>query len=126
MDLGAPEDALQGGRCPLKCKGTFGDGGHLQAGAIPANGGYRRPVEAARLKGLGVRPGVPDAVAFHRGQVYAIELKTEGGRATDVQLQAIEDIRAAGGHAKICHGLDHALAALEGWGLLRGCVGTEA
>ena len=92
----------------------------------PANGGYRRPIEAARLKGLGVRPGVPDVVAFHRGQVYAIELKTEGGRATDAQRQAIEDIRTAGGHAKICHGLDHALAALEGWGLLRGCVGTEA
>jgi hypothetical protein len=91
-----------------------------------ANGGYRRPVEAARLKGLGVRPGVPDVVAFHRGQVYAIEPKTEGGRATDAQRQAIEDIRAAEGHAKICHGLDHALAALEGWGLLRGCVGTEA
>ena len=31
-----------------------------------------------------------------------------------------EDIRAAGGHAQICHGLDHALAVLEGWRLLRG------
>jgi hypothetical protein len=72
----------------------------------PANGGYRRPVEAARLKGLGVCPGVP-----------AIELKAEGGRATDAQLQAIEGIRAAGGHAQICRGLDHALAVLEG----RGC-----
>jgi hypothetical protein len=89
----------------------------------PANGGYRRPVEAARLKGLGVRPGVPDVIAFHRGQVYAIELKTEGGRATDTQRQAIEDIRAAGGHAQVCHGLDQALAILEGWGLLRGCDG---
>jgi hypothetical protein len=28
----------------------------------PANGGYRRPVEAARPKGLGVRPGVPPTV----------------------------------------------------------------
>ena len=85
MDLGAPEDALQGGRCPLKCKGTFGNGGHLQACAIPANGGYRRPVEAAGLKGLGVRPDVPEVIAFHRGQVYAIELKTESGRATELQ-----------------------------------------
>jgi hypothetical protein len=38
-----------------------------------ANGGYRRSVEATRLKGLGVRPGVPDLIAIHRGQVYAIE-----------------------------------------------------
>jgi VRR-NUC domain len=87
----------------------------------PANGGYRLPVEAARLRGLGVRPGVPDLIAIHTaGQVYAIELKREGGRATDAQLQAIEDIRAAGGHAQICQGLDDALAVLEEWGLLRG------
>jgi len=37
----------------------------------PANGGYRLPVEAAHLKGLGVRPGVSDVIAIHRGQVYA-------------------------------------------------------
>jgi hypothetical protein len=30
----------------------------------PANGGYRRPVEASILKGLGVYAGVPDRVAF--------------------------------------------------------------
>jgi hypothetical protein len=63
---------------------------------------------------------VPDVIAIHCGQVFAVELKTEGGRATDAQLHAIEDIRAAGGHAQICHGLDCALAVLEGWGLLRG------
>jgi hypothetical protein len=86
----------------------------------PANGGYRRPVEAARLKGLGVRPGVPDVIAIHRGHVFALEFKTEHGRATADQLKAIEDIRAASGHAQICHGLDSAIAVLEGWGLLRG------
>jgi hypothetical protein len=91
----------------------------------PANGGYRRPVEAACLKGLGVRPGVPDMIAIHRGQVYAIELKTERGRATDAQLHAIEDIRRAGGHVQICCGLDQALAVLEGWGLLHGRVGRR-
>ena len=89
----------------------------------PANGGYRRPVEAARLKGLGVRAGVPDVIAIHHGHVYALELKTEHGKATEGQLQAIEDIRAAGGHAQICQGLDRALAVLEGWGLLRGRAG---
>jgi hypothetical protein len=90
----------------------------------PANGGYRRPVEAARLKGLGVRAGVPDVIALHRGHVYAIEIKTEHGKAIADQLQAIEDIRAAGGHAQICHGLDRALEALEAWGLLRGHAGV--
>jgi hypothetical protein len=78
----------------------------------PANGRYRRPVEAARLRGLGMRPGAPDVVAS--------PLKTEGGRATGAQLQAIDDIHCRGEQAQFCHGLDHALAVLEGRGLLRG------
>ena len=86
----------------------------------PANGAYRKPVEAARLKALGVRPGVPDVIVIYRGKTYAIELKAESGRATAVQLQAIEDIRAAGGNAQVCCGLDCLIATLEGWGLLRG------
>jgi hypothetical protein len=116
MPCRCPEDAIQ--------RAVFE---HLAVRGVPrlfafhpANGGYRRTVEAARLKGLGVRPGVPDVVAIHRGQVFAIELKSEGGRATNTQLQAIEHIRAAGGHAQVCYGLDCALAVLEGWGLLRG------
>jgi hypothetical protein len=63
---------------------------------------------------------VPDVIAIHRGEVYALEIKTENGRATDAQWQAIEDLRAAGAHAEICHGLDSALAQLEAWELLRG------
>jgi hypothetical protein len=72
--------------------------------------------------GLGVRAGVPDVIAIHRGEVFALELKTEHGKATSAQLQAIEDIRRAGGHAEICRGIDHALVQLETWGLLRGRV----
>jgi hypothetical protein len=86
----------------------------------PPNGGYREPTEAAILKGMGVRPGLPDVIAIKGGQVYAIELKTENGRATSAQLQAIGELRAAGAHAEVCYGLDRALAQLEAWGLLRG------
>jgi hypothetical protein len=86
----------------------------------PANGGWRSRVESAILKGLGVRAGVPDVIAIHRGEVFALEIKTENGKATTAQLQAIKDMRRAGGHAEVCHGLDHALAQLEAWGLLRG------
>jgi hypothetical protein len=84
------------------------------------NGGARSPIEAAIMKGLGTRAGVPDIFAVHEGRCYALELKTENGRATDAQWQAIEDLRAAGAHAEVCYGLDRALAVLEGWGLLRG------
>jgi hypothetical protein len=82
----------------------------------PANGGYRRSTEAARLKGLGMRPGVPDVVApFTAAKSTPSSSRLRA--ATSAQLQAIEEIRAAGGHAQVCYGLDCALALLEGWGL---------
>jgi VRR-NUC domain len=87
--------------------------------AVP-NGGFRRPIEAAIMKGLGVKPGVPDIIAIRDGKVFALELKTETGRPTDAQLAAIEAIRRAGGFAAICYGLDRALACLQAWGVLRG------
>jgi hypothetical protein len=83
------------------------------------NGGYRTPVEAAILRGLGVKAGVPDVIAIHRGHCYALELKAEGGRATPKQLEAIAAMEAAGAYCCIAEGLDRALAVLTLWGLLR-------
>jgi hypothetical protein len=88
----------------------------------PANGGYRKPIEAAILKGLGVVPGVPDVFIVHNGRCFAMELKAEGGRATDKQLECIAALREAGAFTCIAEGLDRALACLEAWGLLRGRV----
>jgi hypothetical protein len=86
----------------------------------PANGGWRRPVEAAILKGLGVTAGVADIIALHRGHAYAIELKADGGRPTANQMEFISNWNAAGGTGAIVAGLDQALTTLEAWGLLRG------
>jgi hypothetical protein len=86
----------------------------------PANGGYRKPVEAAILKGLGVVAGVPDVIAIHQGRCYAMELKAEGGRPTDKQLAAIAAMEAAGAFTCIAEGLDAALRTLEAWGVLLG------
>jgi hypothetical protein len=88
----------------------------------PANGGYRKPVEAAILKGLGVVAGVPDVIAIHNGRVFAMEIKAEGARATDKQLACIAALREAGAFTCIAEGLNQALAALESWQLLRGGV----
>jgi hypothetical protein len=100
---------------------------HLRARAAPnvfafhpANGGYRKPVEAAILKSMGVVAGVPDVVAIHNGRVFAMEIKAGGGRATDKQLEAIAAMEAAGAFTAIAEGLDRALACLEAWGLLLG------
>jgi hypothetical protein len=88
---------------------------NLNAGRVPAlsllfhvpNGGGRNPREAARLKGLGVRRGVPDlwlpvARGGHHGLV--IELKAPGGTTTAEQRQWIDRLRAQGYRAEVCHG----------------------
>jgi hypothetical protein len=90
----------------------------------PANGGWRSPVEAAILKGMGVRAGVPDIVAIKGGKCYALELKASGGRLTSVQCDAHAALDAAGATVAVAYGLDDALARLEAWGLVRGsCQG---
>ena len=100
---------------------------HLRARAAPGvfafhvpNGGYRKPVEAAIMKGLNLVAGVPDVFAVHNGRCFAMEIKAEGGRATDKQLACIAALREAGAFTCIAEGLDRALDVLESWGLLRG------
>lgn len=85
-------------------------------------GGYRKPVEAAIMKGLGVTAGVPDIIAIHEGRCYALELKSEDGRATESQLAAIAALDKAGAFTAVTHGLDPALRCLEAWGLLKGAM----
>jgi hypothetical protein len=90
----------------------------------PANSGWRSPVEAAILKGMGVRAGVPDIIAIKGGRCYALELKVPDGRLTPVQRDAHAALAAAGATVEVAYGLDDALARLEAWGLLRGsCQG---
>jgi hypothetical protein len=85
----------------------------------PANGGYRRPAEAAILKGMGVTSGAPDVLLWHGGKSYAMELKSETGKATDAQLNMLDQVREAGVHTALVHGLRAALTVLEHWQLLR-------
>lgn len=80
------------------------------------------PIAAARLKGLGVRPGVFDLILFRNGELFCLELKALGGRPTQHQLKFQSDIIAARGRAVVAEGLNEALAILEWWGLLRGRV----
>jgi hypothetical protein len=86
----------------------------------PANGGRRSRIEAAILKGLGVRAGVPDVIAIKAGCAFALELKAPGGRITETQHGAHTALRAAGAAVVTTYGLDDALDQLERWGLLRG------
>lgn len=84
--------------------------------AVP-NGGKREVREAARLKGLGVRAGVPDlmlpvaSVGHYRetwvqgGLPYfglAIEMKSSTGRVTPEQAKWHERLREAGWQVNVC------------------------
>ena len=88
----------------------------------PANGGWRRRVEAAIFQSLGVRRGASDLLLWHAGRSYAMELKAPKGRATDDQLKFLADMDRAGALTCIVEGLDAALCTLHDWGLLRGVV----
>jgi hypothetical protein len=86
----------------------------------PANGGARRPIEAAIFKSLGVRPGAADLLLWHDGKSFALELKANGGRVTKGQHEFLSDMERAGAYTCLAEGLDRALKTLEAWGLLRG------
>jgi hypothetical protein len=111
-----PENEIQ--RCVfqhIRARGVTG----LVAIHVP-NGGYRRPAEAKILTGLGVTAGVPDILLWRDGRSFAIEIKSETGRVTDAQSEMLDRLSKAGVATAVCHGLDPALATLEGWQLLRG------
>jgi hypothetical protein len=114
-----PEDCVQRAVCRhLQIRGVRG----LLWWHTP-NGGKRRPIEAAILRGLGVRAGVADLILLHAGRMFALDLKAESGRPTAAQMQFMSDFNAAvapNGGACIAHGLDRALRVLDTWGLLRG------
>lgn len=111
-----PEDAIQ--------RAVFQ---HIRARGVPGlvawhtpNGGKRKPIEAAIFKSMGVRAGVADIIAVHQGKIFALELKAEGGRPSESQLEFLADIEKQGAFTAMPRGLDAALATLEAWGLLRG------
>jgi hypothetical protein len=86
------------------------------------NGGYRRPIEAAILKSLGVVAGVPDIIAIKDGRTYALELKALGGKPTDTQRATHHAMTNSGAQVAVADNLDDALRQLEVWGILRGTM----
>jgi hypothetical protein len=85
----------------------------------PANGGFRKPIEAAILKSCGVVAGVPDVLLIKQGRLHALELKAPGGKLTPQQMLTHGLMRDAGAIVATAVGLDAALEQLEQWGMLR-------
>lgn len=80
------------------------------------NGGHRNKVVAAKLKAMGVKPGVSDLflpVARLGYHGMYIELKSATGRISDEQANWINRVRAEGYAAFVCYSVDEAKERLE-------------
>jgi hypothetical protein len=88
------------------------------------NGGERDKREAAKLKAMGVLPGVSDLVfvwidgAGRLHNLY-LELKVKGRKPTLVQREFAQAIRTAGAEYAVADNLDDALELLVERGLIK-------
>lgn len=76
------------------------------------NGGYRNAIEGAKLKRLGVSPGVPDVCipvpnSNYHG-LYIEMKKRNGGIVSDNQKTWIERLNRNGYKAVVCRGFEEA------------------
>ena len=95
----------------------------LQAGVYPElsrlfhvpNGGQRHAAVAAKLKGQGVKPGVPDLclpVPRFGCPGLWIEMKTSDGRVSTSQKDWIAYLKGAGYRVEVCRSFDQARSVL--------------
>lgn len=80
------------------------------------NGGSRHPAEAAHLKRMGVRAGVPDLfLPYPVGDWHGlwIEMKSQTGRPTALQTEWLEWLRSQGYAAYVCKGAEAAINCLK-------------
>lgn len=82
------------------------------------NGGRRHPVEARKLKDMGVRPGVPDLCFVLPGGLSGfIELKA-GKNALEPSQKAFgEAVVATGAAYAVCRSLEAVETTLRSWGV---------
>lgn len=83
--------------------------------AVP-NGGKRNPREAARLKAMGVLPGVADLLLFWSGGAGAIELKVGRNNQSIEQYRFMQLWQSCGGRLAVCRSLDEVRDAIRAWG----------
>jgi hypothetical protein len=95
------------------------------------NGGYRDDREGAKLKAMGVLPGISD-LQFHwcevdelrrkHRHVLHLELKADKGRLTDTQATFALAVKLLGDEYHIARSIDEAIGILGERGLIRNDV----
>jgi len=82
------------------------------------NGGHRNVAEAAKLKAMGVKSGVPDVLIFQHQKGYhgfAIELKVGKNTCTDNQKEMQRHLMAHNWKVIVSYSLDHAIAEIDNY-----------
>ena len=100
------------------------------AWAMPIGHIKLTPAQAARLKRIGTKPGLPDIMVAYGGSVFGIELKKPGERLSRTrryrtkrgtlmevpgQVETFPKLTAAGMRLAVCRNVDEVLDALAGW-----------
>ena len=71
-----------------------------------ANGGYRHPLEAKRLKAEGLIAGVSDLIFLWQSKTYFIEMKTPKGHQQPNQIEWQHIVEAQGFDYFVCRSLE--------------------
>ena len=83
----------------------------------PANGGYRKDKEAAKLKRMGVQAGYPDLMLdIPKGGYHGLRIelkKLKGGRTQDNQKERIAVLNEEGYYAVVCKGFQDATGTIK-------------
>jgi hypothetical protein len=82
----------------------------------PPNGGSRNIIEATKLKGMGVKSGVPDCLIFTQKKGYsglAIELKVGYNKPSENQKDFIKGLEANGWLCVVSHSLDECIELID-------------
>lgn len=80
---------------------------------FPSGWGVLARSTAGRLKGAGLKSGMPDILVFHDGRCYGVELKAWNGKISEAQKDMHNKLRAAGTVVFVCASLDEVIWAME-------------
>lgn len=78
-----------------------------------ANERQTSPMRGAKLKKMGVKPGVPDILILETRPRIAIELKAGRGRVGGNQDKFLKELTLAGWDCYVCYNLDSVLQVLK-------------
>ena len=95
---------------------------------FPAGWTAMRPGAAGRLRGCGLKAGMPDILVFYNGSTLGIELKALGGKPTPVQRDMLGKLYTAGVKVHVAHSIDdvHAHLVNHGIPLRKSSYGNQA